>query len=719
RFESVRDVEIALAPLREAIARVVASYHAGGEPSPDKAQILIQPMLSHVSSSGVVFTRYQHTDSPYYTIAYDDITGTTDTVTGGRGGQTLFISRTLPENRHPPRWKRLLNVIRELETYFPNHPLDIEFAITQDERIVILQCRRLAMPPIERSLEQSAAEMLQELELRFERCQAPQPPLQGSTTILSDMADWNPAEMLGEKPNTLAYSLYRELITDHVWHQARSSLGYFDVGAASLMLSFARKSYIDTRASFNSLTPAAIQPETRSILLEHYLNKLRNDPTLHDKVEFEILHTCYDLTVRQRLDEVEGLSPAQREEVAQSLLELTHTLVDQEVVAADLKRLDQLDERIDAVHQVYRSRQAFWECFNAAFLLLGHVKQLGTLPFARLARLGFVAQSWIHSLCEVGALEREEVHQFLTQVPTVATQFRHDVRAYQQGTLTWTAFIHRYGHLRMSTYDLTAPRYDQIPREVWDNNMVVVPHATGERVEPTPPGDLEAINRLLREHGCTFDAQTLFSFIASATQAREEGKFRFTRALSDALEYLAQGGKALGLSREELQFLTLPTVLRFRNPEFSSPAKATAYLRQRVGEKRHERHVHDLIKLPAVIASVEDIGLVHLMHSRPNFISNHKVTAEVVWLTHENAGTVSLEGRIVAIEHADPGYDWIFASPIAGLITQYGGAASHMAIRCTEFDLPGAIGCGEALFQRLRQGRLLHMDCEKKEVSIV
>ncbi|MEL6181589.1 MAG: adenylyl-sulfate kinase, partial [Myxococcota bacterium] len=372
RFESVRDVEIALAPLREAIARVVASYHAGGEPSPDKAQILIQPMLSHVSSSGVVFTRYQHTDSPYYTIAYDDITGTTDTVTGGRGGQTLFISRTLPENRHPPRWKRLLNVIRELETYFPNHPLDIEFAITQDERIVILQCRRLAMPPIERSLEQSAAEMLQELELRFERCQAPQPPLQGSTTILSDMADWNPAEMLGEKPNTLAYSLYRELITDHVWHQARSSLGYFDVGAASLMLSFARKSYIDTRASFNSLTPAAIQPETRSILLEHYLNKLRNDPTLHDKVEFEILHTCYDLTVRQRLDEVEGLSPAQREEVAQSLLELTHTLVDQEVVAADLRRLDQLDERIDAVHQVYRSRQAFWECFNAAFLLLGH-----------------------------------------------------------------------------------------------------------------------------------------------------------------------------------------------------------------------------------------------------------------------------------------------------------------------------------------------------------
>ena len=31
------------------------------------------------------------------------------------------------------------------------------------------------------------------------------------------MADWNPAEMIGVKPKTLAMSLYSELITDTVW----------------------------------------------------------------------------------------------------------------------------------------------------------------------------------------------------------------------------------------------------------------------------------------------------------------------------------------------------------------------------------------------------------------------------------------------------------------------------------------------------------------------
>ena len=33
------------------------------------------------------------------------------------------------------------------------------------------------------------------------------------------VADWNPAEMIGDKPNPLALSLYKELITDEIWRE--------------------------------------------------------------------------------------------------------------------------------------------------------------------------------------------------------------------------------------------------------------------------------------------------------------------------------------------------------------------------------------------------------------------------------------------------------------------------------------------------------------------
>ena len=70
-----------------------------------------------------------------------------------------------------------------------------------------------------------------------------------------------------------------------------------------------------------------------------------------------------------------------------------------------------------------------------------------------------------------------------------------------------------------------------------------------------------------------------------------------------------------------------------------------------------------------------------------------------------------LSGRIVLIENADPGYDWIFAHAIAGLVTKYGGANSHMAIRCAEFGIPAAIGCGEQRFDRLVKASRLRLDC--------
>ena len=71
------------------------------------------------------------------------------------------------------------------------------------------------------------------------------------------------------------------------------------------------------------------------------------------------------------------------------------------------------------------------------------------------------------------------------------------------------------------------------------------------------------------------------------------------------------------------------------------------------------------------------------------------------------------------IEGADPGYDWIFLHGIKGLITKYGGAASHMTIRCAEFNLPAAIGCGEKIYEDLKRANKIKLDCEKMNILIL
>ena len=66
--------------------------------------------------------------------------------------------------------------------------------------------------------------------------------------------------------------------------------------------------------------------------------------------------------------------------------------------------------------------------------------------------------------------------------------------------------------------------------------------------------------------------------------------------------------------------------------------------------------------------------------------------------------------KIVLIESADPGYDWIFSCNIKGLVTKFGGANSHMAIRANEFNIPAAIGIGEKKFNEIKFSSMLKID---------
>jgi phosphoenolpyruvate-protein kinase (PTS system EI component) len=116
------------------------------------------------------------------------------------------------------------------------------------------------------------------------------------------------------------------------------------------------------------------------------------------------------------------------------------------------------------------------------------------------------------------------------------------------------------------------------------------------------------------------------------------------------------------------------------------------------------------IRLPQILFDEEGVHVVPFQVSHPNFITHKTVTAECVWLSVEESSSV-LDGKIVLIENADPGFDWIFSHEISGLVTKYGGANSHMAIRCAEFGIPAAIGCGEQRFDAMLHEDRLLLDC--------
>jgi phosphohistidine swiveling domain-containing protein len=184
--------------------------------------------------------------------------------------------------------------------------------------------------------------------------------------------------------------------------------------------------------------------------------------------------------------------------------------------------------------------------------------------------------------------------------------------------------------------------------------------------------------------------------------------------VSDILELIAGFGERHGLSREEMSHVPLQQLL---DAASSSGEEDIEQRLRAISKQESERHVLSVaIRLPQVLFDEAGVHVVPFQVSMPNFITHKKVTATSVVVTAEGRAP-DLDRKIVLIENADPGFDWIFSEAIAGLITKYGGANSHMAIRCAEFGIPAAIGCGEQRFEALLKPGQISLDCSAGTIN--
>ena len=212
-------------------------------------------------------------------------------------------------------------------------------------------------------------------------------------------------------------------------------------------------------------------------------------------------------------------------------------------------------------------------------------------------------------------------------------------------------------------------------------------------------------------------AAELGRFLRQTIEGREFAKFRFTRYLSAALERIAGFGAELGLDRDTLAHLGLDDLAALRDGRcLEAPA---TWLARRADDGRRQHEIACAVELPSLLCRPEDVYAFRQQALEPNYITQKTVTAAPVILdAGQDMSAAELAGRIVCVRQADPGYDWIFGRGIAGLITAYGGANSHMAIRAAEFGLPAAIGIGEAALDGLRGAGMLTLDCLGRRIVV-
>ncbi|WP_456415829.1 PEP-utilizing enzyme [Thiolapillus sp.] len=681
-----------------AVEKVIASY--GNNPGD---QILVQPQLTQAQMAGVVSSHALPNGQPYYVFSYETGGGTSGVTSGSAQTTTYYLYRNAAEacSKLPDSLKPVHAAVREIEALTGDTPIQLEFGCTTPEDVVIFQMR--ALPGVHSHATTANRQIRMELQKNLQQALAAKGDFSGIRTLLGGMPDWNPAELLGAHPRPLAISLYRALISSSPWCKARLQLGYKDIGSQDFLHVLAGRPYVNVRTSFSSFLPAGLPQKMELQLLGAWLDRLAAQPKYHDSIEFDVVPTCTDFNFFQDLQKNYGqlLRPQELTLYHEKLRLLTLRML-RRPVSGDLS----LQRRYwDTSHGRHPSPDSS---------LLQDAIQVGSLPFARIARQAFAAESMLRSAVKRGALSRERLASFRRSTGSIGQQFLLDQNRLWQGELSEATFLDRYGHLRPNSFDICSPCYKE---HCW--NEPGAGNTADVDVQPFVLSSRECtdLNILIREQQFTgINAETFMAFARQAIAGREESKFLFSKFLSAILEQLAAAGAVAGLERETLSFLERKDI----EPLLSrKPTKRAARLLRAKAEKNHLKFQRERqVMLPPLIRQAAEMDCFELPEFVPHFIGHTRVQADLVILKSGQAPPTPLTGKLVCIEYADPGFDWIFSRGIAGLITAYGGPNSHMAVRCAELGIPAAIGCGEALYQRISRGETLVLDCGQRNLYL-
>lgn len=695
--------------LKNAILKVVSSYIKNAQSQNLNNQVLVQPYLENVTKSGVAFTKNLQTNSPYYTINYAE-NSNTESITSGyeKVSKTFIYYRNSKENIEDKDLCKLVIAIKEIENITKYDAIDIEFAFIKDE-LFILQARPIAAKKNSLLvLESKIDDEIKNIKEFISNSKDNDINLIGESNAYGVMPDWNPAEIIGINPKKLAFDLYKFIITDNIWAKSRRELGYRDVKNANGLVSFAGKPYVDIKMSFNTFIPNNIDENLASKMCNYFIEKLKQNPFQHDKVEFSIVLTSYDFNFDEKMHELKenNFTKSEINIIKDSYKNLTQNIVNEEIVSIknELNLANMLNKRREYILNSSLSIPA--KIYN----LLEDTKNYGTLSFSKLARCGFIGSIFLKSLLEKNLISHYDYNEFLKSINTITKSFIKDLSKLKQNSLSKSKFIEKYGHLRPGTYDITSLSYKenfnnyiQQSKKTLANKEIKINKNSIAQIK-------SSISKELEIHSLNFNSETLINFIIKATEARELSKFQFTKNLSAILDLILQFASSLKISREDIANIDLNAILELVNS--SNYLGIKERFEKKINNNKEKNLLTNALQLPDLIFSSKDIDMFFHSPLKPNFISQNSIIAQITVL--KNNSNLCLKDKIVFIENADPGFDWIFSHNIKGLVTKYGGAASHMAIRCAEFDLPAAIGCGEKIYNSLLKVDTIILDCSNK-----
>ena len=266
------------------------------------------------------------------------------------------------------------------------------------------------------------------------------------------MADWNPIEMLGDKPSKLATSLYSKLITDEIWSLSRQKYGYKKEKPKKLMNIIYGSPYINLKIDLRSFLPEGLDSKIENKLINKYLKVIQDNKSKHDKVEFEVVNTFFSSDTITYFKST--LSKPQIRKYKTCITKTINKIFSGYQFEKDIYLSNQIDRKLSFIFSNFSLAKKIK-------LLIELCKNNGTMPFSGVARCAFVSTIVLNRLLKLNIISQKDILNFYRNINLVTNEISFLAAKAKNSRKERLKFISLFGHLRPSTYDINSLSYEE------------------------------------------------------------------------------------------------------------------------------------------------------------------------------------------------------------------------------------------------------------------
>ncbi len=712
----------------EAKSEQIQSYSSSlNVPCDNRLGVLVQEMIECPDFAGVVFSR--GTDNHHYMeVSYHNGLGE-ELVSGKVTGKQLKVVRgvDIGEETRPevPFLPDLVREVRRIEELF-GHPVDVEFAYKNKE-LFILQARPIKGLTKESVDEVGEGEILEQIRATYLRV--------GSAlndNFLGNMIDINPQELLGKYPLPLSFSLFSEMFPARIIPEARAELGY-DCSRNNCLHLLGGRAFIDFKTAASNFRPEGIQEDDYRKIYAYYLAEIRRNPTKQNKVEFELLFSLNNPETREKLlgifagdeDKVDRIL-ACFQKTAQKIEDKTGCLMTGlgPVLEDYLRLID--GEKQQVVNLTDRREVSGAELRQMFVSIMANIQAKGTFLFTQVARMDFFYNRKLAEFLEKNGLT-DRTDLLLSGNSSIYLEFVAEMLALGESSdeKDRSAKIKRleeqFGHLRQSQFDLHEPDFTE--QQFFEKNL---PDLAGLRMKldenvrkrQVYDQELQSLHEQL-PNDAFGELKLLVERTRFCDEARERVKFVFMKEYGLLRPVLMKIQRYFNLeSFDDIFYLSQEDIIKFLSDE----PVGEGSVNERVIANRCREKIFRQMEMPDVIKEDYDVLVVQNRANEAVFISSlPEVEGEIFYVPKASSLTDFdvLKDKILLLEDSDQGSSHLFNFGIRGVITKVGSAHSHMAVLLREYGLPAVLAVGEEMFQKLKAGRKVSVNCRDKKVKII